>query len=197
MSLFPHDRKSAKHGQGKRQMDLSFFLKKKPFLHCTALSRAADLDSFYCSRNRWRPISRSLCIYPSMIGRLVVESCHDSMSSSAWPDLQNSCKAWMQWTAAAAVTNIHALASSFKLSALRAKLVSGTCWNPNLPAIFKQARPRSLFVWSSLQTILLKKKLQTKMSEDSSDVLRTFSLKIKLQTIAHLIALKLQKKLQT
>jgi hypothetical protein len=35
------------------------------------------------------------------------------------------------------------------------------------------------------------------MSENSSDVLQTFSLKIKLQTIAYLIAWKLETKLQT
>jgi hypothetical protein len=59
------------------------------------------------------------------------------------------------------------------------------------------ARPQSLFVWSSLQTFLLKKKLQTKMSEDSSYVLQTFLLKIELQTIAYLSERKLQTKLQT
>jgi hypothetical protein len=80
----------------------------------------------------------------------------------------------------------------------KASCRTGTCRNPNLPTIFIQERTWTRFVWSSLQTFLRKKKLQTKMSEEGSlDIFQICSVKIKLQIIAYLIAWKIQTKLHT
>jgi hypothetical protein len=68
---------------------------------------------------------------------------------------------------------------------------------PTFPQYLNKRDLEAFCLKFSSDIFLLKKKLQTKMSEDSSDVLQTFSLKLKLQAIAYLIARKLQTKLQT
>ena len=83
------------------------------------------------------------------------------------------------------------LRSKFKQQLLRILEHAGT---PTFPHNLNKCDLEAFCLKFSSDIPFLKKKLQTKMSEDSSDVLQTFSLKIKLQTIAYLIPRKLQTK---